>query len=90
MKTGGWGGLWVELERPKPPPVKDEYAYFGTPPEVLSPRCEYWLRQIERGWRPNRRIIIMGWSSTTSWFGVYVAEYLHVILPKLRALGGEL
>lgn len=88
-KTGGWGGPWVELERPKPPPVADEYAYWGNPPPKLSPRCVYWMRQIQRGWRPNRRIQIMGWSSSTEWFGVWTWEYLNVIYPKLRELEAE-
>lgn len=85
-KTGGWGGPWVELERPKPPPVEDRYRYWLEAPPELSERCRYWLRQIERGWRPNRHISREGYDSSAQWYGVYIYEYTRVIYPALYAL----
>lgn len=85
MKTGGWGGSWVVLDRPKPPRV-DHYAFWGEPPAELSPRCRYWLAQIERGWRPNRFVRRMGYDEAAEWYGVYLWEYLNVIAPRLDRL----
>jgi hypothetical protein len=86
VKTGGWGGPWVALERPKPPKVEDRYLYWSEPPHMRSDRCEYWLRQFERGWRPNGRILGMGYDSDAQWFGVYLWEYLNVLSPRLDEL----
>lgn len=83
MKTGGWGGHWVALERPKPPAVPCRYDFWRYLPDDLSPRCSWWLRQIEVGWRPNRYIRRMGYDESAEWYGVYIAEYLHVIEPAL-------
>lgn len=81
-KTGGWGSTWVELDKPKPPAVDDHYRYWTSPPPNLSPRCRYWLRQIECGWRPNRRIQREG-REAASWYGVYVWELTEQIWPAL-------
>lgn len=81
-KTGGWNTTWVELERPKPPPVTDHYDYWDNPPPDRSERCAYWLRQIERGWRPPIRITRMG-REAAGWYGVWLWEYLNVIYPAL-------
>lgn len=83
-KTGGGGGAWVEIERPKPPRVSDHYAYWGDPPPEVSERCRYWLRQIERGWRPNRAIRHEGYDSAAQWYGVYIWEHQNLILEALR------
>lgn len=58
MKTGSEGRPWIELERPKPAAINDDaYRYFGQiAPTELSERCKYWVRQIERGWLPNKHI----------------------------------
>lgn len=93
-KTGGWGGPWVELERPKPPRVDDvEFHWARWPPEggppALSARCAYWVRQIEAGWRPPRRIGREGYYNSAEWYGVYIVEYLEVIDPLLRRLWAE-
>lgn len=85
MKTGGWGGSWVVLDRPKPPPV-DRYDFWGDPPDEPSPRCVFWLRQIERGWRPNCHLRRMGYDEAAEWYGVYLWEYLNVIAPRLSGL----
>lgn len=83
-KTGGDNTTWVELERPKPVRVADHYAYWGDPPPEMSERCRYWMRQIDRGWRPSRRVATIGYDGTAEWFGVYLWEYLHVIWPRWR------
>lgn len=83
MKTGGMGGTWVEIERPKPAPVADHYAYWADPPPVRSERCAYWLRQIKRGWRPNRFVRREGYDSSAQWYGIYIWEYLNEIVPAI-------
>lgn len=82
-RTGGWGAAWVELEKPKPPKVDDEYRYWVDAPPEASERCRYWLRQIDRGWRPNCRIRREGYDGAADWYGVYVWEYIHLIGPRL-------
>lgn len=69
---------------PKPPPrVADDHHYYSTPPPARSPRCEWWVRRIQRGWRPNHRITRLGYSEATRFFGVYVWEYITVLSPML-------
>lgn len=90
MKTGGCGSTWTEYSRPKPPAVKDEYAYWRDPPPQPSERCAWWAEQIARGWLPNRRWRTMGWSSAMTAYGVYAWEYLHVLSPlvdRAREIG---
>ncbi len=84
-KTGSGGTAWLELERPKPPRVADVYAFWGDSPPELSERCRYWLRQIERGWLPNRHISTMGRDATAVWFGVYLYEWCDVLYPAIAA-----
>lgn len=83
-KTGGGGGEWVVLEAPRPPKVKDIYANTGRDTGELSERCRWWLRQIERGWRPNRRIASECWECSADWYGVYGWEFMDVICPALK------
>lgn len=83
-RTGGGGGVWVGIESPKPPKVTDRYRYWSDPPPEQSERCRYWLRQIERGWRPNKHIAREGYDTSAEWYGVYIWEYLNVIHPALR------
>lgn len=85
MKTGGWGGEWIALDRPKPPPVPDRYAYWTDEPPEVSSRCSWWLRQIGRGWRPNTHLRRLGYDEMADWYGVYIWECLHLILPRLAA-----
>ncbi|WP_157556807.1 hypothetical protein [Nocardia acidivorans] len=84
-RTGSEGGSWIILDRPKPPAVDDATRYWRDPPPERSVACEYWARQIERGWLPNRRIGRMGYHVATEWFGVYIWEYLHVLYPMIEA-----
>ena len=79
MKTGGMGGPWIAYDSPKPPAVADHYAYWGSPPPVPSERCAWWMRQIERGWRPNKYLRSEGFDTAAETYGVYVFEYLFVI-----------
>ncbi|MFI2663249.1 hypothetical protein [Micromonospora carbonacea] len=82
-KTGSGGEPWVEIETPKPPPVRDPYAYWSEPPPELSARCFYWLRQIAEGWTPNASIGRKGYDDAAHWFGVYIWEYVNVVWPCL-------
>ena len=84
-RTGSGGGPWVDLERPKPPKVDDHYAYWLEPPPQLSERCQYWIRQIERGWCPNRRWSQEGYDSSAKLYGVWIWEYCNVISPALMS-----
>lgn len=84
-KTGSMGGPWVVLNKPKPHPVADIYAFWGDPPPELSERCRYWLAQIERGWRPNKHIRRNGYDSAASWYGVYVWEMINAIYPAVSS-----
>jgi hypothetical protein len=86
VRTGGWNTRWVELEKPKPPRVEDRYRYWTDPPETASDRCRYWLRQIDRGWRPNRQISGHGYDGSAEWYGIYIWEYLYLVAPRLAAL----
>lgn len=83
MKTGSGGRPWVTLESPKPPPVDDIYRYWMEPPPERSARCAYWERQLARGFRPNRRILLEGYDSTCAWFGVYLWEWFYVLRPRI-------
>lgn len=87
-KTGSLGRPWVQLE-PKPPPVDDPERYWLDPPPELSERCRYWMRQIERGWLPNRSIRQDCADCQADWYGVYFWEVRHVLAPLL-ALAPEL
>ncbi|MBB3041188.1 hypothetical protein [Nocardioides soli] len=84
-KTGGGGGKWVAYDSPKPPAVADHYAFWGDAPPTRSERCAWWVRQIERGWRPNRRIAGECYDCSAEWYGVYIWEYLNVIAPALSS-----
>ena len=87
-KTGGGGGLWVDLEKPKPARVANHYDYWAEEPPEISLRCQYWLRQIDRGWRPNRHISCHCYDCSAEWYGVYIWEWLNLIYPKLSSLPG--
>lgn len=82
-RTGSEGRPWVQLHHPKPPRVEDEMRYWGDQPPEPSPRCVYWVSQIERGWLPNRRIGMEGYHTSALWYGVYIWEYLNVLSPMI-------
>ncbi|WP_280439014.1 hypothetical protein [Nocardia cyriacigeorgica] len=83
-RTGTMGRQWVELDRPKPPRVADRYEYWTTQPPDLSPACRYWVRQIERGWLPNRRISGHCYDCSAGWYGVWIWEYTNVLAPMIE------
>ena len=89
-KTGGMGGEWVEIEKPRPPAVADHYRYWGEAPPERSERCAYWLRQIARGWLPNKRLRAEGYDTSAEMYGVYIWEYLHEIQPAVRQMADDM
>lgn len=84
-RTGSLGRPWVELEQPKPARVANRYAYWTDWPPELSERCRYWLRQIERGWLPNRRLRAECYDCSAEWYGVWIWEYLNVLEPAITS-----
>lgn len=85
-RTGSEGRPWVQLEKPKPPRIPDdEERYWGQPPPTPSERCVYWVRQIERGWLPNRHISMNGYHTSAIWYGVYIWEYLNILYPLIES-----
>lgn len=85
LKLGGLGRPRIELDKPKPPRVDDIYRYWGDPPPELSERCQYWVRQIAKGWFPNRRIRAECRDCSAEWYGIYIWEYINVIYPATVA-----
>ncbi len=69
----------------RPRAVEDVEQFWIEPPLFRSSRCEWWVKKIEAGWRPNRRISMMGYYESARFFGVFIWEYLHVIAPMLEA-----
>jgi hypothetical protein len=68
------------------PPRVARYDYWENPPSEPSPRLAIWLKRIEEGWKPNRRISQMGYDDSAYFFGVYIWEYIHVIFPALTRI----
>lgn len=66
---------------PAPPKVDNIETYWTEEPPDLSPRCRYWIRRIERGWRGNKRFRGKGYSEKAEHLGVYIWEWLHVLSP---------
>lgn len=83
-RTGGGGGAWVEFDTPKPPRVADHYDNSTEASGIISERCAWWLRQIERGWRPNRRVASECWDCSAEWYGVYAWEFIGPICRALK------
>jgi hypothetical protein len=69
----------------KPPRVASAEEFWTAPPPTRSPRCAWWLAQLDAGWSPNRRVRAMGYSEAARFFGVYLWEYLNVLAPRLKA-----
>lgn len=84
-KTGSEGRPWIELDRPKPPKVDDVETYWPKPPPEPSEACMYWVRQIRRGWLPNRRISGEGYYTSAEWYGVWIWEYINVLFPLIES-----
>lgn len=68
----------------KPPAVEDVEAYWSNPPMVPSDRCIWWVKQIENGWYPNRRINQLGYYLSAEFYGVYIYEYINVLSPLIE------
>lgn len=80
----------LKLGRRLPPHVQDDDTKYSLePPTALSPRCLAWWSRIMGGWLPNRRIITMGYESSTAWYGVRVWEYRHILAPAIAHLTGD-
>lgn len=82
-RTGSGGKPWVVYDSPKPPPVGDRYTYWAHPPPEVSGRAQWWLRQIDRGWRPPRRIRVECYDCSAEWYGIYIWEYLNLLAPAM-------
>ena len=83
MKTGSEGRPWIQLE-PKPPKVETVEQYWLEAPPQMSERCAYWVRQIHRGWLPNKYISREGYYTSAEWYGVWIWEYLNVLSPRIE------
>lgn len=83
-KTGGGGRPWVEFDSPRPPAVKDPYQFWADEPWNVSARCRWWLRQIERGWRPNKYLAREGYDTSAHVMGIYIWEYNNLICKALE------
>lgn len=58
--------------------------YWEDLPKQLTPKCQLWVKRINEGWRPNRRISSLGYHESAEFYGVYIAEFLQVISPLLE------
>lgn len=58
--------------------------YWTDPPPQRTEKAAEWLRRIEAGWRPNRRVRKMGYHEAARFYRVYIWEYLNLIAPALR------
>lgn len=76
-------------DSPKPPAVADHYRYWADQPPEPSARALWWVQQILRGWRPNRRIGGEGYDGQAQWYGVWLWEFNHVITPLLSELDAK-
>ncbi len=66
------------------PKVSDPEEYWDEPPPLPSSRCSWWKIKIRGGWQANRRIRLLDFEEASTFFGVYIWEYLHVIDPMLH------
>lgn len=67
-----------------PPRVDNVEAYWGQLPEQPSERLKFWIKQVENGWLPNRRISTMGYYESAEFYGIYIEEYLTILSPIIR------
>lgn len=84
-KKGGYGGPWIEFDSAKPPRVGDHYKFWSDAPPEISERAQWWLRQIKRGWKPNRNTLNCCYDCNAEWLGVYIWEWTNVLYPALSA-----
>lgn len=73
----------------KPPRVDDVETFWTEPPPERSPRCAWWVARVNDGFRPNRHARRLGYYAAAEHYGVYLWEYLHVLLPLLLSLQGK-
>lgn len=71
------------MKPPAPPRVGDIYLYWTVVPPEVSRRCIWWLNRINNGWRPNSRIMGMGYADSSRYYGVYVWEYINILQPHI-------
>lgn len=71
------------------PRVKDVTLHWGEQPPEPSVRLTEWVEKIKAGWRPNRRIHGLGYHESAEWYGVYIWEYLNVLMPLIREMEGK-
>lgn len=71
------------MKPPTPQRVPDVTLYMTARPPHNSQRLDYWLARIERGWTPNRRISSFGYHQAAEFFGIWIWEYLNVLMPRL-------
>lgn len=68
-----------------PPPVEDRYEHWSEPPPVLSPRCLWWLEQLNgRRWtiaELNAELpeMIHGYDTSAELYGVWIWEWCNVL-----------
>lgn len=67
----------------------DVTKYWLDPPPEPSAGLIRWLDKVRNGWRPNRRIRFMGYHDSAEFYGVYIWEYLHVLMPALHGDGSS-
>lgn len=82
-QLGGEGLPRVHYVGPKPPRVEDGDLYMADPPPEISERCKFWLEQIAKGWRPNKRIRTWCGCCSHDEYGVYVWEFQNLICVAL-------
>lgn len=63
----------------------DATEYWTSPPPQPSPRLVLWLARIAAGWRPNANISTLNYHDSADWYGVYIWEWLNVLLPAMEA-----
>ncbi len=84
---GAWALFpsWDTDRMPPPVPAALRMNYTTSPPPRPSPRCEAWVRRINRGWWVPAHVSRNGWSMMVCYFGVYAYEYLHILLPMISS-----
>lgn len=61
----------------------DVTTYWLSPPPKPSAQLQKWTAKIQAGWKPNRRLRSMGYEEAADYYGVYIWEYLNVLMKLL-------
>jgi hypothetical protein len=72
------------VKKAMPPRVDNVEAFWHRAPPERSARCSYWEDRIYEGWSPSKRVRAMGYYEAADFFGVYIWEWLNVLLPLMR------